>query len=600
MSTLRITGLASGIDYESMITKLMDAQRQPLDKLNQKKQINQWIQDDYRTLNNKILDFKNAAFDMKLESGYLAKTATSANTNVATASGSANAFDGQYTLQVKQLAEIASFKTGILPGSTIGKDTTFTLNGVSIELKSTDTYQDLTNKINAQSVMTGVKVAYDKTLKTMFFSTTKTGADAHIDLRGTDVGSILNLPTTTSEKITYAGSAELSLDKKLTTLNGKSFSLKVNGSGDPVTFNFNFTGNTTVKDFVDSMNKALISTGVNASLDKDGNLIFDNPNNSQTIEIDATNETNVLSTLGLNVASSTTNTVASIFDVGLNAKVLFNDVEGEYDSNSFTIAGINITAKEKSTDAIKITIAQDVDTVFNKIKSFVDKYNDLISSINSELSEERYRDFTPLTDAQRKDMSETQIEQWEAKAKSGMLANDSILTNSLIKMRQALSASVSGLPTGQLKSLSDIGISSSLISGSTISGSYMDKGKLYIDENKLKQMIAEKPDEVLSLFMANDNNDKTTAGDGIATRLYDQASAIFSQIVDRAGTSTSVRNTFVLGKESLEYDKQISALQTRLSDMETRYYNQFTAMEKYISQMNARSSSIASLLNSGG
>ena len=33
MSTNRITGLASGMDYESIIEKLMKASRTPLDKL---------------------------------------------------------------------------------------------------------------------------------------------------------------------------------------------------------------------------------------------------------------------------------------------------------------------------------------------------------------------------------------------------------------------------------------------------------------------------------------------------------------------------------------------------------------------------------------
>lgn len=590
MSTLRVTGLASGMDYESMIKQIMDAQRVPLDKLNQKKQINQWKQDDYRAINNKILDFKNAAFDMKLQSGYLTKTASSSNTNVASVTGTATAIEGSYTLQVQQLAKAATLKSGTLSGTTIGKDTTISVNGVSIELKSADTYQDLANKINAESVKTGVKVAYDSTLKTMFFSSTKTGASADIDLRGADIGSILNLGTTTSTKTT--GDVVLTADTSLASLAGKSFSVTVAGQA----FNFDITSTTKVGDLITKMNDSLKNTGVSASLDGNGNLSFDNPDKSKAISFNSAN-TDVLNTLGLSGAT-TTDTAPTIYKAGQNAKVFFNDVAGEYDSNSFTIAGLSITAKAEGTDVSTIKVTQDTDAVFNKIKTFVDKYNDLISSINSELSEEKYRDFAPLTDAQKEEMSEDQIKQWEEKAKSGMLANDSILGNSLYKMRQALSASVSGLASGQLSSLSDIGISSSLINGSTVSGTYMDKGKLYIDETKLKQMLSEKPDEVMALFTVNDNSDKTSDGDGIATRLYDQASAIFSQIVEKAGASTSVKNTYVLGKETLDLEKRISTLQTRLTDMETRYYNQFTAMEKYIAQMNARSNSLASMFSS--
>jgi flagellar hook-associated protein 2 len=592
VSTLRITGLASGIDYESMITKMMDAQRVPLDKLNQKKQLNQWKQDDYRTINNKILDFKNAAFDMKLQSGYLTKTTSSSNTNVATVTGTATAIEGSYTLQVQQLAKAATLKSGTLTGTTVGKDTTITVNGVNVEVKSADTYQDLANKINAESVKTGVKVAYDSTLKTMFFSSTKTGTAADIDLRGADVGTILGLTTSTTAATT-TGNTTLASDTSLASLAGKAFSLKIGGQE----YKVDLTVTSTVGDLVSKMNDSLKNTGVSLSLNSAGNLVIDNPDNTKTIDFTTGSDAGVVGALGLTGATAA-NTAPSIYKQGQNAKVLFNGVAGEYDSNTFTIAGLSITAKAEGSDVTNIGVTQNVDSVFNTIKSFVDKYNDLIGSINSELTEEKYRDYTPLTDAQRKEMTDDQITQWEAKAKSGMLANDSVLTSSLYSMRQALSSSISGLASGQLKSLSDIGISSSLISGTSVSGSYLDKGKLYIDETKLKQMISEKPDEVMALFTSDDKNSTSTAGDGVATRLYNQASAIFSQIVDKAGTSTSVKNTFILGKESLDLDTQISRLQSRLDDMETRYYNQFTQMETYISQMNSRSSSLASLLGS--
>ncbi|MCM3628114.1 flagellar filament capping protein FliD [Paenibacillus glycanilyticus] len=590
MSTLRVTGLASGMDYESMIKQMMDAQRVPLDKLNQKKQINQWKQDDYRAINNKILDFKNAAFDMKLQSGYLTKGASSSNTNVATVTGSANAIEGSYTLQVQQLAKAATMKSGTLAGTTIGKDTTISVNGVNIELKSADTYQDLANKINAESVKTGVKVAYDSTLKSMFFSSTKTGASADIDLRGTDVGQILNLtPSTTAAATT--GNVKLAADTSLASLAGKSITLSISGQD----YKFDITSTTKAGDLVAKMNDSLKNTGVSVSLNKDGYLTIDNPDNSKPVSINASSDAGVVSALGLTGATPAP-TVPSIYKQGQNAKVLFNGVAGEYDSNSFTIAGLSITAKAEGPDVTNINVTQDTETVFNKIKTFVDKYNDLISAINSELSEEQYRKFAPLTDAQKKEMTDDQIKQWEDKAKSGMLANDSILTSSLYKMRQALSSTVNGLASGQLSSLSDIGISSSLVSGTAVSGSYMDKGKLYIDENKLKQALSENSDQVMALFTTDDKNAKTSDTDGVATRLYDQASAIFSQIMDKAGASTSVRNTYVLGKESLDLDKRISTLTTKLADMEERYYDKFTAMEKYISQMNARSGSLASLL----
>ena len=46
---MRISGLASGMDTESMIRDMMNAHRIPLDKITQKKQYVEWQLDDYRS-----------------------------------------------------------------------------------------------------------------------------------------------------------------------------------------------------------------------------------------------------------------------------------------------------------------------------------------------------------------------------------------------------------------------------------------------------------------------------------------------------------------------------------------------------------------------
>lgn len=78
-------------------------------------------------------------------------------------------------------------------------------------------------------------------------------------------------------------------------------------------------------------------------------------------------------------------------------------------------------------------------------------------------------------------MSEDEIEKWEAKAKSGLLRNDSILTNGLYGMRSSFMNSVAGLGDATMDSLAEIGI--------TTSSTYSDGGKLVIDEDKLRSAI---------------------------------------------------------------------------------------------------------------
>src|SRR5690606_4034431 len=113
---MRIGGLASGMDTDAIIKQLMEAQRIPLTKLAQKKQQLEWKRDDFRALNNKILEFRNAAFDMKLQSSYLTKKVASSAENIVSVSG-AGANEGQYTIRVESLAKAAGFSTGKLGGA---------------------------------------------------------------------------------------------------------------------------------------------------------------------------------------------------------------------------------------------------------------------------------------------------------------------------------------------------------------------------------------------------------------------------------------------------------------------------------------------------
>ena len=51
---MRIGGLASGMDTESIIRDMMNANRIPLDKITQKKQYLEWQLDDYRSINRNL------------------------------------------------------------------------------------------------------------------------------------------------------------------------------------------------------------------------------------------------------------------------------------------------------------------------------------------------------------------------------------------------------------------------------------------------------------------------------------------------------------------------------------------------------------------
>ncbi|MBS4195467.1 flagellar filament capping protein FliD [Lederbergia citri] len=105
---MRIAGLASGMDIEKMVKDLMRAERMPLDKLKQKKQILEWQRDDFRALNTKLLSFRDKLSNLKLTPNYRARTVTSSNDAFVSATVTSGASQASYSIsQVKQLASAA-------------------------------------------------------------------------------------------------------------------------------------------------------------------------------------------------------------------------------------------------------------------------------------------------------------------------------------------------------------------------------------------------------------------------------------------------------------------------------------------------------------
>jgi len=120
---------------------------------------------------------------------------------------------------------------------------------------------------------------------------------------------------------------------------------------------------------------------------------------------------------------------------GQNASFTINGITTERNSNTFTMNGVTFTLKQTFTDPVTVGINNNTNATYDNIKNFVTKYNELIDTIQKKTSEERYRDYKPLTDAERESLDDKMIEKWEEKAKSGLLKNDSILTGLLSSMR---------------------------------------------------------------------------------------------------------------------------------------------------------------------
>ncbi len=274
--------------------------------------------------------------------------------------------------------------------------------------------------------------------------------------------------------------------------------------------------------------------------------------------------------------------------LGSNAKFTINGEQIEDASNTFVYSGISLTMTKAAEGQGDITVGvnRTGDTAFDSIKSFVEAYNTLLNDLNTEISKKPDSKYTPLTDEMKEGMSESEIEKWEKVAKEGLLYSDDTIEKILSSMRTAINKSVNGL------SLSQIGIS--------VSSAWTDKGKLEIDDAKLRAALMEKPDAVAELF--------TNAEDGLAvqvdniitkatksTGVYEDKGTLV-QIAGLATGTSALENK--LTKQLAAFQKIVDTLKERYENEQDKYWRQFTAMETALSSLNSQSSYLTSMFSS--
>lgn len=643
--TTRISGLASGMDIDSLVKKMVSAQQAKIDQDKQKVQILEWKQESYREVNLKLLALRNTISDLKLPSIFTGKKTKSSNESVIQSTATAEAANGTYIVKVNSLY------TGV-------------------------------NRISTAELS-----AYQTTLAAQFGLT----------------GTI-------------------------------SFTLKGKDNVDKV-YSFD-TSTKSINDVVNAINANAAATGINAGYSPDGNrfvLATADKGADAKIEIVADDDSFLKNTLQLGM------------DVGVYAGTDASiDFEGasaiKFKSNNFTLNGINFSLLQTGTAAV--TVSNDVDTAVEKIKKFIDAYNDVMENINTKLHESRAYDknthsykYMPLTDEQKKNMSETQITQWETQAKKGIMRNESLLQSLAINLRttfndimhngekvlvasgvaigskstlnsyastlasqfgitgtksftlkgkdgfshtysfdtttqnmndvvNAINAdmSTSGIKatyssssnsftletvdktqTANFEIVTDgdlflkdtlrLGVSTgvkrpatNIVSGENAltlpytsfsaigieTGEYLsssnDNGKLKIIESTLRSALEADASGVMKLFNATqtvlttDSDGKLTQvtyNVGIALKAYDALTNNIGLINKKAGTGDYQYDSSFLSQDILRIEESISKQQERLADLEDRYYAQFTAMEKAIQKANAQSAWLSQQLGQG-
>lgn len=371
---------------------------------------------------------------------------------------------------------------------------------------------------------------------------------------------------------------------------GETYTIEI--TGHVGTKSIEVKSDDSIKSIISKINAVKDETGVVASYnDVDNQFIFTaTKNGATTMEITTTKSNK------LNISDYTG--TAGTDDV--NGQVTINGVTMQINSNTFTYDGIQFNLKQTtlgSGQKYTVNVTQDEDAIFDAIQTFVDEYNSLIETLNNKIRETRYRDYEPLLDEEKEAMDEKTIEKWEEKAKSGLLRRDPLISNALSEMRFALYSPVSGL-NRDFDTLSEIGITTAKAGSGSASLNYLENGKLYIDEDKLREAIRENGSAVMELFTkTSDATDSKTkfAESGIAQRLYDQLGEVVDRITDKAGSFGMADNSeyYTMGKSMRRLNEEIDEWEDRLQRIEDRYWRQFTALEKAMNQMNAQSAWLA-------
>ncbi len=599
---MRVSGFASGMDIDQMVKDLMTAERIPLNKLTQQRQLLEWKREDYRDLNKILTDFRTLSFDMTLQRTYSQKQVISSSANVS-AIASSNAANASYTISDVTVATSAFNSTSkfVNSGQTLESSkglweqrSKFTSEDAMSNMWSVKTVTQ--NEINIATETNSIKLAKGA----IDAASINGNGEIIVNIGGVD--KVYTVTTMTSESdlmdnqvLLNENTGELTFKDNIpasSTVRGfdydhfaLEFSMTTfNQQGEVVDETFLFDGTASMEDIMSKINTSKL--GVTAFYDEQSNTMMMTKREAGTFR-------NASSTAEIEFGGLFLTSVIGLDETneqgGTAAQVTINGVTTTRNSNTFSVNGVTFTLNGNvSGETAVISINNDTDKTFEAIKNYVEKYNDLITKINGKTSQVVYRDYKPLTNEERESLSEKQIEQWEEKAKSGLLKNDSILLSGMGQLRSNFNEPLSGA-TGTFNQLAQIGISTS--------ANYRDGGKLVINEDKLKEAIQQDSASVMELFTANGASSQTQ---GLAKRLRESAGATIQQIEARAGNTIKNIQQYTLGRELLSVDKRILTFERRLQQKEDRYWRQFTAMEKAINISNNQSMQLMSQFYNNG
>ena len=285
----------------------------------------------------------------------------------------------------------------------------------------------------------------------------------------------------------------------------------------------------------------------------------------------------------------TTGSKAATRIAGQDSEIELNGATFTSNTNNYSINGLTIEVNALTDDdeEISITTATDVDGLYDKVKEFISTYNSLINEMDTLYNASSSKGYEPLTDDEKSQMTDDEIEKWETKIKDSLLRRDSTLESVSNVLKNSFMKSYD--VDGKKYSLSSFGIKT----GGYFTTSDNSKSALHIDgdeddeltsgnTDKLRAAIASDPETFISFF--------TQLSKGVYNELDKKMKGT------TLSSAYTVYNDKSMQTEYRNYTKKISEWEDRISNYEQKYRKQFTAMETALSKLNSNSSYITNML----
>lgn len=563
---MRLSGLMSGMDTESIIQQLVSAKQTKVDKTKKAQTKLEWQQDAWKSLNTKLKNLQSKYLaNMRFSDAYSKKTTKVSNANAVSVITGDAAMNGTQTLEVNKLA-----KTGYLTGAEVSSVSGEKVTALT-KLSDLGVSGEGNFSITTDGKTTDIKVTGDSTISDVLTQLKNAGVNANFDENNKRFFVISKESGAASDFSITASDA-----------NGQN-ALSALGLQEGVS-----------KEDVEILNK--IKGNIDVLTDED----------IDRLEVSATMKKYIASARDFASGVDTSDKASFAYDLinnaaeskgatkinGQDAQITLNGATFTSKDNVFAINGLTFTAlSETKGEEVTVTTQQDTDGIYDMVKNFLKEYNEIVNEMDKLYNAASAKGYEPLTTEEKDALTDTEIEEYEKKIKDALLRRDSNLNTISSGLKGVMSAGVE--INGKMMYLSDFGIetlgyfeaednekNAYHIAGDPDDASTSGKS------DKLKSLIANDPDTTIKFFTELSRN------------LYDKMSDM-SKSVQGYRSFGSFYDDKKMKSDYDDYTTKIKEQEQKLNDYEDKWYKKFAAMETALSKMQSGANAVTSLLGGG-